>query len=106
MFRTNFLDREMYTGNPIPAYDAMRDEFEKRRQGAQEHMNGDPAKAMELLVDVVRGEGKAKGKAWPLYLPMGATTDDAIQAKTKTILGVLDEWRDVIRDLEFDKQGV
>ncbi len=67
-------------------------------------MNGDPAKAMELLVDVVRGEGKAKGKAWPLYLPLGWATDDAIQAKTKTILGVLDEWRDIIRDLDYDKE--
>ncbi|RPD69447.1 NAD-P-binding protein [Lentinus tigrinus ALCF2SS1-7] len=104
MFRTNFLSGAVYTGNPIPDYDDMRDEVAKRRRGAEQHMTGDPAKAMELLVDVVRGEGKAKGKAWPLYLPMGAATDDAIQAKTKTMLGVLDEWRDIIRDLDFDKK--
>ncbi|RDX43110.1 NAD-P-binding protein [Lentinus brumalis] len=104
LFRTNFLDDPVYTGNPIPDYNAMREEIAKRRRGAQGHMNGDPAKAMELLVDVVRGEGKAKGKAWPLYLPLGWATDDAIQAKTKTILGVLDEWRDIIRDLDYDKE--
>ena len=56
----------------------------------------------KLLVDVVRGEGKAAGRAWPLYLPMGAVTDDAIRAKTKTMLDVLDEWKDVIRDLNLD----
>ncbi|TFK93350.1 NAD-P-binding protein [Polyporus arcularius HHB13444] len=104
LFRTNFLDDPVYAGNPIPDYDVMREEIAKRRRGARERMNGDPAKAMELLVDVVRGEGKAKGKAWPLYLPLGWATDDAIQAKTKTILGVLDEWRDVIRDLDYDQE--
>ncbi|KAI0754392.1 NAD-P-binding protein [Daedaleopsis nitida] len=101
-FRTASLDGEMYTDNRIPDYDEMRAEAMKRIKWAREHMPGDPVKAMELLVDVVRGEGKAKGKAWPLYLPMGAITDDAIQAKTKKMLNVLDEWRDIIRDLDLD----
>lgn len=103
-FRTASLDGEMYTGNVIHDYDEMRAAAMKRIKWAREHMPGDPSKAMELLVDVVRGEGKAKGKAWPLYLPMGAVTDDAIQAKTKKMLGVLDQWRDIIRDLNLDEQ--
>ncbi|KAI0716853.1 NAD-P-binding protein [Earliella scabrosa] len=102
MFRTAFLDGEMYEGNVIHDYDEMRAEAMKRIRWAREHMPGDPAKAMELLVDVVRGEGKAAGRAWPLYLPMGAVTDDAIRAKTKQMLDVLDEWKDVIRDLNLD----
>jgi len=58
---------------------------------------GDPNKAMEIVVDVVRGEGVAAGKPWPLYLVLGEDAEEAIRTKCKKMLDHLDEWRDVVR---------
>ncbi|KAI0355905.1 NAD-P-binding protein [Trametes cingulata] len=88
--------------NRIADYDIMLAEAKEKMVSAAEHFRGDPRKAMELLVDVVRGEGKAKGKSWPLYLPMGELADAAIRKKTGIMIEVLDEWKDAICDLNVD----
>lgn len=64
---------------------------------------GDPDKAMEVVVDVVRGEGKAKGRPWPLYLALGDDADEGIREKSAKLLKHLDEWGDVIKSVSFDK---
>ena len=86
--------------NPIPDYDKQREEI-KRRIGMLNPRN-DPAKGMKILVDVVRGEGCAEGKPWPLYLPLGPEAEDAIKAKVKVLQNVLDEWGSIIRDVRID----
>jgi len=59
----------------------------------------DPDKAMEAVVDVVKGEGKAKGRPWPLYLALGDDADEGIRQKSTTLLRHVDEWRDVIKSV-------
>ncbi len=56
---------------------------------------GDATKAMDVLVDVVRGEGKARGKEWPLYFVFGPGGEKAVRHKCEKILRVMDEWKDV-----------
>ncbi len=63
---------------------------------------GDPLKAMQALVDVIHGEGRAKGKAWPLFLPLGVETETAIRDKFETLDGLIDEWDELIRDTRLD----
>ena len=89
--------------NHVPVYDEMRNAGMARFAQIAGHEKGDPAKAMELLVDVVRGEGKARGKAWSLYLPLGSTAEEAVRGKAETMLGVLEEWGEIIRDLDLDE---
>ena len=102
-FRTPALQNvKLSRPEPIADYDPLASMINKTLANMPPLM-GDPAKAMELLVDVVRGEGKAEGKGWPLYLPMGALTEEAIRSKTGKVLGVLDDWAEIIRELEFDK---
>lgn len=102
-FRTNLFDGvSLVRPTQIADYDPLAAAIRKRFE-TMPPMPGDPAKAMRLLVEVVRGEGRAKGKNWPLYLPLGGLAEDAIKEKTKKILGVLDEWGDIIRDLDLDK---
>lgn len=64
---------------------------------------GDPVKAMEAVVDVVRGEGKAKGRPWPLYLVLGDDADEGIRQKATKLLKHVDQWSDVIRTVSFDE---
>ena len=59
---------------------------------------------MDILADVVRGEGKAEGKPWPLYLPLGKEAEDAILEKSEKLGKVLDDWGKIIRDTRLDNQ--
>ena len=102
-FRTeNIFSQKMYDGNLISDYDESRTIAKKRFDNIDKFLLGDPVKAMELLADVVRGEGRAKNKPWPLYLPLGKEAEDAIRNKTKLLEGVLDDWGEIIRDTRLD----
>jgi hypothetical protein len=57
---------------------------------------------MERVVDVVRGEGTAKGKAWPGILMLGEDVERDVRAKCTGVLGHLDEWSEVVRGVGVD----
>lgn len=96
-------NQETVYRNPIPDYDDIREKVTEWRhtffKWEAEH-GGDPRKAMEVLVDVVKGEGKAKGRPWPLYLLLGEQTLPAVKAKSSRIIQTAEEWDDVTRDAE------
>lgn len=104
-FRTeNIHTAPLTIDRHIPAYDTYREaEFalfnERWRQAP-----GDPAKAVEVLVDVVRGEGKARGRELPLYLLLGNPTYAAARDHCNMLLRSMDAWEDVARDLDFDTE--
>ncbi|KAF8521583.1 short-chain oxidoreductase [Hysterangium stoloniferum] len=60
---------------------------------------GDPRKAVDVIVDVVRGEGCAVGKRWPDLLVLGEDAEEDIRSKCQQVLARLDdaEWRDIVR---------
>lgn len=104
-FRTGALiSNPMYTGNPLPAYDAMGAAAIDRYKWTQENVTGDPAKAMEAVVDVVRGEGKAAGRSWSLYLVLGDVGVSGVTEKCDTIKNVVERWRDVSTGLDLDPE--
>lgn len=86
----------------IADYDQLRESGQARFSGLSGKEKGDPAKAMELLVDVVRGEGRAYGREWPMWLFMGADVYRDVRAKCDRVQQALAEWEDVATDLEFD----
>ena len=93
---------KFFTSNSIPAYDELRDIAMKRFSAVAGTQKGDPNKAMEAVVDVVKGEGKAKGRPWPLYLALGDDADEGIRQKSTKLLRHVDEWGDVVRSVNFD----
>ena len=38
-----------------------------------------------------------------MYLPLGFEAEDAIRKKAAKVVGVVDEWKDVIRDTRIDE---
>ncbi|KDQ56793.1 hypothetical protein JAAARDRAFT_59039 [Jaapia argillacea MUCL 33604] len=93
-----------HPANRITDYDSMRTQIQNNYASMiPGTFKGDPQKAMTLLTDVVRGEGKVKGKEWPLYLPMGLKAEEAMREKWGKVERVLEEWGEVIRDLDFDE---
>ena len=102
-FRTeNILTGPFYEDNTMPEYDKLRNGFKERLKQINGKQPGDPVKGMNALVDVVRGEGFAKGRAWPLYLPLGVEAEDAIRERYKAIDGVMVEWDPLIRNTRLD----
>jgi len=94
--------QKFFTSNSIPVYDELRNLAMKRFGAIPGTQKGDPDKAMEAVVDVVKGEGKAKGRSWPLYLALGDDADEGIRQKSSKLLRHVDEWRDVIKSVNFD----
>ncbi|KAF5370913.1 hypothetical protein D9615_009789 [Tricholomella constricta] len=95
-FRTEGIYGQDYnTTNPIAANDAMRELSFSRFKAIPGTEKGDPDKAMEAVVDVVRGEGIAKGRPWPGYLVLGEDAEKDVRDKCNKVLRVLDEWKDV-----------
>lgn len=102
-FRTEGIYGEPFDeSNPIPDYDEMRTKLKLRFKTIPGTEKGDPSKASEAIVDVVRGEGVAKGRPWPNYLILGQDAEADIRAKSEKILTLLDEWADVTRGVNFD----
>lgn len=62
---------------------------------------GDPRKAAERILDVVRDEGMAKGKPWPKRLPLGPDALIGIRGKCEETLDLCKEWEDVIISTNF-----
>lgn len=87
--------------NPIPDYDETRAETLARYEAIPGKQPGDPMKAMKFVVDVVRGEGVAAGREWPLYLVLGEDAERDVRNKCMMMLKHLDEWKDVIRDVNI-----
>ncbi|KAF7984353.1 hypothetical protein HWV62_15375 [Athelia sp. TMB] len=104
-FRTeNIYGQPIYKGKMIPGpNDALRAAVEKNHSSISGTEKGDPDKAMNVVVDVVKGEGKAKGREWPLYLALGEDSEAHIRGKAGKLLTHCDDWGNVIRDVKFDE---
>jgi len=102
-FRTEgIFQQKFYADNRISAYDSIHEKARDGFAATAGVQKGDPEKAMEVVVDVVRGEGVAKGRAWPFYLVLGEDADQNVDDKCNKVLGVLKKWRDVARRVNFD----
>ncbi|THU82018.1 NAD(P)-binding protein [Dendrothele bispora CBS 962.96] len=89
------------TSNPISDYDDLRNMANSRYLQIPGNEPGDPVKAMEVLVDVVRGEGCAKGKKWPTVLPLGQDAEADMRGKWDAFMNVLEEWGNIVRSVCF-----
>ncbi|TRM60748.1 hypothetical protein BD626DRAFT_503731 [Schizophyllum amplum] len=102
-FRTEGIySQGFYSGNPIPAWHELREAFRARYASIPGTEKGDPAKAMEALVDVVRGEGKAAGREIPMYLMLGEDAVSDVRTKFARVLKIVAEWEEVTTDVNFD----
>ncbi|KAJ7129821.1 NAD-P-binding protein [Mycena crocata] len=104
-FRSKFIDpgnRTMYE-NSIEDYKPMimeKDELFKSLDGKQP---GDTQKLVEIIVDVVKGEGVAEGKKVPCSLQIGPDCYAAVKADLEERLAILDAWKDVSTSTDLPK---
>ncbi|KAJ7019896.1 hypothetical protein C8F04DRAFT_1081745 [Mycena alexandri] len=101
-FRTAIARQPFHTANPISEYDPLRNLALARMGTLMGSERGDPAKAMEAVVDVVRGEGSASRRKWPGCLVLGVDAEVDVRAKSKRMVDHLDEWSDVVRAVDLE----
>ena len=82
----------------IPVTSAIK-EFVEATNGTQP---GDPRKLADRMIDVVKMEGMAVGRAMPLRLPIGSDSAAIIRKKCEATLKLLDDWQDLISSTDLD----
>ncbi|KAI0746292.1 NAD-P-binding protein [Daedaleopsis nitida] len=88
----------------IDDYNPAREQLRRIVDRAKNMPNkGDPAKGMDALMDVVRGEGRAEGKTgMPLWLFLGDDCIADIKGRAARLQGVAEEWASVGSGLGTD----
>ena len=81
--------------NNIPANDALRNASIERFYSISGTEPGNPDKAMELLVDVVRGEGKAGEREFPQYLILGEDAMANAEYRAGKVVQACRDWEDL-----------
>ncbi|KAL4877882.1 hypothetical protein BJY04DRAFT_209612 [Aspergillus karnatakaensis] len=86
----------------IPEYDAVvQPVFEPFRAVAGKQ-RGDPVKAVNRIIDVVKGEGEAEGREWPGELVLGEDAVGAVRGKCEQTLKQLGEWEGFVTGLDCE----
>ncbi|PBK59326.1 NAD-P-binding protein [Armillaria solidipes] len=97
-FRTRFIDpnnRSPYV-NRIEAYKPTIGAMDNIFTALDGHQRGDTHMLVEIIVDVVKGQGVASGKTIPRSLQIGSDCYDAVKQELTERLQVLESWKDVI----------
>jgi len=104
-FRTDFLTAD----NRAPHIPRIADYAEITR-GAHEGLEayngkqpGDPKKGVEVVIDVIKGEGAAQGKTVPSVFQLGSDCYAIVTEACNKTLKNLEEWKDVIVSTDFPK---
>ncbi|KAG6856147.1 hypothetical protein H0H87_007052 [Tephrocybe sp. NHM501043] len=102
-FRTEGIYGQLYNlSNRIAVNDPIREASMSKFKSIAGTEKGDPDKAMEAVVDIVRGEGVAAGRPWPGLLVLGEDAERDVRDKCNKVLKALDDWKDVTCGVNFD----
>jgi NAD(P)-dependent dehydrogenase (short-subunit alcohol dehydrogenase family) len=103
-FRTDFLSSSSMQARPsnIPGYaEHSRAQMEGLARENQ-RQPGDPVKLVEIVLDLVRGEGVAQGIDVPFRLPLGVDCYTDMKEKCEATLAMLEKWKDVARSTDIE----
>lgn len=68
----------------------------------ESRQQGDPRKATDRVVDMVRSEGNARGKPIPDQFPLGADAVEVIRGSCSKKITICDEWEAFTADTKLD----
>ncbi|KAF9035048.1 NAD(P)-binding protein [Hymenopellis radicata] len=102
-FRTSFLTPDHRTPYEpkIEDYRPVTEAVEAALQAYNGNQPGNPKKGVEVVLDVIRGEGKAAGKTLPTSLLLGSDCLQMVRAETQRHADMQTEWEDVTKSTDF-----
>lgn len=98
-YRTSFLSPGVWQSNApkkIAAYDALNREIAMVHDSWNGAQAGDPSKATDLLVDMVRGQRRATGRELPVWVPLGSDGVYVVRETCKRRLQAIEEWGPIV----------
>ncbi|KAK1218302.1 hypothetical protein PQX77_019014 [Marasmius sp. AFHP31] len=104
-FRTSFLSsdhRQPYVAR-IPDYQELTEKSEAALQAYNGKQPGNPQKAVQVLLDLVHGDGLAQGKPFPTSVQFGSDCYSVAKEHCETALANLEEWKEVSFSTDFPK---
>ncbi|TVY20858.1 putative oxidoreductase YusZ [Lachnellula arida] len=103
MFRTALLSANnlQSVDSKFQEYKTLSDAVIGGAKGYSGQQQGDPYKAVEVVIDVVKQEGKAAGKGIPAKLPLGADAVAQMRNKCTDVLKLLDDWEEISSSTGF-----
>lgn len=101
-FRTLMLSPANTTFLPttIPDYESLVQEKYAFFRGADGTQPMDPVKGVERIVDVVKGEGGAKGREMPGTFHLGKDVIEQVRGQSERVLEGLGEWEGCGKGIE------
>jgi hypothetical protein len=89
-------------GAPLPGYEPTHARMDATIDLTANTTKGDPALGMNVLVDVIRGEGRAAGRnSLPLWLFLREDSMHDVRNRLGQIRSVMDEWEAVGTGLDL-----
>ena len=88
----------------VADYDGYRERVTEAMEERWKHAQGDPEKAMEVLVDAIKEEGRTKGKATPDWLLLGKPAFTQAKQMTEKLGQLVEDWKGISRDLDFNDE--
>ncbi|KAL0574491.1 hypothetical protein V5O48_007466 [Marasmius crinis-equi] len=104
-FRTSFLsgNHRQARVSRIADYNEMKEKAEAALEQYNGKQPGNPRNGVEVILDIVRGEGVAKGKPAPLNIQLGSDCYDTAKQHCEKALSNLAEWKDASFSTDFPK---
>ncbi|KDQ64088.1 hypothetical protein JAAARDRAFT_64002 [Jaapia argillacea MUCL 33604] len=102
-FRTDLLsgdNRSPYISR-IGDYKEITAEADAHLEASNQHQPGDPKKGVEVIVDLVKGEGAATGREVPAVIDLGTDCYQGVRGVCESTLKRLEEWESVSRSTDF-----
>ncbi|KAG0645473.1 putative oxidoreductase [Hyphodiscus hymeniophilus] len=105
MFRTAVLspNNVKSVDSKFQEYKALSDAVIGGTKGYSSQQQGDPHKAVEVIIDIVKQEGKAAGKGIPPKLALGADAVAQMRNKCTEVLKLLNDWEQISSSTEFSQ---
>lgn len=92
-------------GHPsIPDYAEFNKLYQAGVSALHNPQQGDPRKATDRIMDMVRSEDKAEGKTIPARFPVGADAVEKIRGNWSKKIEICDEWEAFSSDTKLDPQ--
>ncbi|CAL1706817.1 unnamed protein product [Somion occarium] len=104
-FRTRLLttDNRGPDKTRIPDYRDLMESSLARLNAYNGKQPGDPKKGVEVMIDIIKGEGVAAGREFPTVVAIGSDSYDVVKSVCNTTLQRLEDWKDVTVSTDYPK---
>ena len=87
----------------VPEYERFYEETLPSIAAESGNQPGDPRKLVDIVLDLVKGEGVAEGRKVPLRVLLGQDAWEEVGGKLRGTLADMQEWEAVTRSTDLDE---